>query len=217
MLSLACGLLLSTTAQALVLGTTAQTFGVCAASTVTNAGATTINGKLGLTPGTSVVGFPPGTATSIEVGSADAIACENDASLAYAACLASTTTTDLTGLDLGGKTFPPGVYNFNGGAPLSGNVTLDAGGNATAQFLFKIASTLISSVDSNVILTDGAQPSNVFWCVGSSTTIGATNVFAGPVIAYTSIGVGQTTTDVGGFYALNGAVTLLANNVTKLG
>ena len=214
-LSIAYGLFLSMTiGHALILGPTAQTFGVCAASTVTNAGYTIITGGLGLSPGTSLVGFPPGTATAVEIGSAAAIACENDASLAYAAILASTTTTDLTGVALDGLTLGPGVYNFNGGAGLGANLTLDAGGNATAQFLFKIASTLITSTDANVLLIDGAQACNVFWAIGSSGTIGATNLFQGSAIAYTSIGVGQATTALGGLYALNGAVTLLGDNVT---
>lgn len=217
-LSISCGLLLSAaTGYALILGSTAQTFGVCAASTVTNAGYTVITGGLGLSPGTSLVGFPPGTATAIEIGSAASIACEDDASLAYAAILASTTTEEKSGVALDNLTLPPGVYNFNEGAGLSANLTFDAGGNATAQFLFKITSTLITSADVNILLTNGALACNIFWAVGSSATIGATNTFLGTIIAYTSIGVGQDTTAVGGFYALNGAVTLLGNNVTSPG
>lgn len=218
LLSLTCGLLLlATTGHALVLGSIAQTFGVCAASTVTNAGFTIVTGKLGLWPGTSLVGFPPGTATAIEIGSSAAIACENEASLAYAAVLASTTTTDLTGVALDGLTLGPGVYNFNEGAGLSANLTLDAGGNATAQFLFKISSTLITSANANILLTNSTLACNIFWAIGSSATIGATNLFQGTAIAYTSIGIGQATTALGGLYALNGAVTLLADNVTSPG
>ncbi len=202
---------------ALSLGATAKTFGVCAASTVTNSGFTVINGGLGLSPGTSYTGFPPGTASSYEIGSAAAIACESQSANTYATCVGLTTTTDLSGTPLGGLTLGPGVYNFATTAALDGNLTLDAASDPNAQFIFKTGTTLTTSVSSRVLLINAAKACNVFWCVGSSAVIGATNQFAGPLIAYMSVAVGTSTDDAGGFFALNGAVTLLANAIVQSG
>ena len=201
----------------LALGATTKLFGVCAATTVTNSGFTVINGALGLSPGTSVTGFPPGTATSIEIGTPSAIACESQAAITYQSCRSQTTTKDLSGTPLAPLTLGPGVYNFATTATLNGILTLDAGGNANAQFIFKIGTSFSTSANSKVNLINGAKACNVFWCVGSSATIGATNTFNGPLIAYTSVAVGISTTDVGGFFALNGAVTLLTNSIVKSG
>src|SRR5439155_23519643 len=62
----------------------ATTFAVLAASTVTNTGATTVNGDLGLSPGTAVTGFPPGTVNGTIYASyaADALA-QLDLTTAY--------------------------------------------------------------------------------------------------------------------------------------
>src|SRR5688500_1752864 len=60
-LALTCTFAMPVAAQ-VMLGT-AQTYGVIGGSTVTNTGATVINGDLGVSPGSALVGFPPGTST----------------------------------------------------------------------------------------------------------------------------------------------------------
>jgi len=216
---LASGLLLSAiaTTNALTLGATARTFSVCAATTVTNSGATVLTGPLGLSPGTSYTGFPPGVASAFEVGSASAIACEAQAATTYGSCTGLAPTRDLTGVPLGGKTLTAGVYKFDTTADLSGVLTLDGRNKATAQFIFIIGTSFNTAVGSQIVLINKAKACNVFFCVGSSATIGANNVFKGSLIAYTSIAVGTGTSDMGGFFALNGAVTLLTNNVVPPG
>ena len=62
----------------------ATNFAVIAASTVTNAGATVVNGDLGLTPGISVTGFPPGTVNwTIQLDNSDATAALASLTAAY--------------------------------------------------------------------------------------------------------------------------------------
>ena len=55
---------------------------------------------------------------------------------------------------------------------LTGTVTLDAGGNPNAVFIFQAGSTLITAPNSTVALINGGSPCNVFWQVGSSATLG---------------------------------------------
>lgn len=205
----------TSTLAKLSLGATSLKFGVCAAQTVTNSGPTVISGSLGLSPGSSITGFPPGTATSIEIGSAAAIECEDQAAKTYATCVGLHTNVDLSGQPLGGRTLTPGVYNYASTASLDGQLKLDALFNPDSQFIFKISTAFSAAASSKVVLTNLAKGCNVFFCVGSSATIGADNNLQGAFIAYTSVSVFARTSIVGGLYALNGQVSLLGNNITK--
>ncbi len=53
---------------------TAQSFGVLGGSTVTNTGATTVNGNVGVSPGSAVTGFPPGVIVGGAIHNNDAVA-----------------------------------------------------------------------------------------------------------------------------------------------
>src|SRR5258706_16416652 len=60
-------------------------------------------------------------------------------------------------------------------------------------------------------------PSNVFWQVGSSSTLGTGTAFAGNLIAFTSDTVTTGVSVAGRVFALGGAVTLENNNITGVG
>jgi type VI secretion system secreted protein VgrG len=77
----------------------------------------------------------------------DAVAAQaqNDLTTAYNVAAAEPVSQDLTGQDLGGKTLNPGTYGFSTSAQLTGALTLDAQGDANAQFVFKIGSTLTTA------------------------------------------------------------------------
>jgi hypothetical protein len=201
---------------------TAQNYAVLGGSTVTNTGATVVTGDVGLSPGSSVTGFPPGIVVggSIHISDGPANQAQVDLTAAYNAAAGLPCNTDLTGQDLGGMTLTPGVYCFSTSAQLTGTLTLNFQGNANAQFVFKIGSTLTTASASSVSLTNtGAAscPPNVFWQVGSSATFGTGSTFDGNVLALSSITLTTGANLNGRALARNGAVTLDTNSVTGCG
>lgn len=216
-LILALTLLSSHQTLALSLGANSKLSAVSASSTITNSGFTVLTGALSLDPGTAVTGFPPGTATSTEIGSAIAIASQAEAGTTYGACIGLTPTTVLSGIPLAGLTLGPGIYNYATTATLAGILTLDANGDPNAQFIIQTGTSFSTGIGSKIVLTNGATACNVFFCVGSSAILAATNTLNAVIIAHDGITVGTGTSDVGGLFALNGAITLLTNVITKTG
>ena len=204
-------------AQAQLLGT-AEDFGVLAGTTVTNTGPSVIAGNVGVSPGIAVVGFPPGIVLppgTIHAGDAVAAQAQVDLTTAYNTLQGLPSQVDLTGQDLGGQVLLPAVYRFATSAQLTGVLTLNGLGNTASQFVFQIGSTLTTASNSAVLLINGANGNNVYWAVGSSATLGTNSVFAGNIVALTSItlNTGASIT-CGRALARNGAVTLDNNTIT---
>lgn len=121
--------------------------------------------------------------------------------------------------DLGGETLTPGIYNDSSSFTITGILTLNGGGDTNAVFIFQAGSTLSAESGSKVVLTNGTQPCNVFWQVGSSATLN-NSTFVGNILAETSISdAGGSTIDgrllAGSDTDEAGAVTLHNTTVTK--
>jgi len=203
--------------QASVPLNSAASFEVLAGSTVTNTGPTVITGgDLGLSPGSAVTGFPPGVLTLpavMHVTDPIAAQAELDLTTAYNYAAGVQGAAVLPG-DMSGLTFTPGVYKTSSTVQLStGNVTLDAQGNANAVFIFQIGSTLTTIGSTHVILAGSAQAKNVFWQVGSSATLGTNSSFQGTILALQSITLDTGASLVGRALARNGAVSMDTNAV----
>ena len=191
---------------------TASNYSVLGASTVTNTGASVLNASLGLWPGTSITGFPPGVVNApgtTQTTSPAALQAQSDLTAAYVNAAGrsvnATTTADLANLNL-----VAGVYSGPSKSPLqlTGPLVLDGAGDANSVFIFQTNSSLTTESSSTITLINGAQGCNVFWQVGSSATLGTSSVFAGNILALSSVTVTNGVTVHGRALARNAAVTL---------
>ena len=199
----------------------AANFAILAAAVVTNTSTpTTITGDVGIWPGTSMTNFPPGIVTgAIHVNDSTSQAAEAALAIAYGNAAGRVGPFTPAEGNVGGLTFTPGLYRSGTSTEISGggNLTLDAGGDANAVFIFQIASTLTTSSGFGITLAGGAKPSQIFWEVGSSATIGVGSQFFGTILANTSITLVSGATLNGralaGAVSGTGAVTMDDNTV----
>ena len=207
-----------TAGQAPVALGSAGTFAVLAGSTVASTSFTVINdGDVGVSPGTAVDGFPPGAINNGTIHSADtaAVQAKLDLTTAYNDAAGRTVGAVTVAGNLGGQTLIPGLYKSTGSLEISsGDLTLDAQGDANAVFIFQITSTLTTTSDRKIFLTGNAKAANVFWQVGTSATLGTISIFKGTIMADQSIALTTGAHLEGRALARSGAVTLDASTIT---
>jgi uncharacterized repeat protein (TIGR02543 family) len=214
------GLLLAVQSQAFATGVppvqlgTAGNYSVLGGTGVTNTGTTTLNADLGAGPSYLITGFgsPSVVDGQIDAGDTAAVQAQSDLATAYSSAAALTSTALFSG-DQVGKTLAPGVYYAGAAIANSGIMTLDGGGDPNAVFVFQVNGALNPAANSAVVLTDGAQASNVFWQVNGAVTIGASSSFSGNIMAEGAITVGLGSS-IDGRALAAGAVTLATNNIT---
>lgn len=197
----------------------AQNFAVLGASTVTNTGTTQIWGGLGVDPGSAITGFPPGNVAGGAIYGPGGVSnlAQSDALTAYNLFFNMPSTRNLTGQDLGTVgILQPGVYHFDTSAQLTGTLTLDAGNDPNAFFVFQIGSALTTASSSVVSVLNGGANNGVYWQVGSSATLGSSTMFAGNILADQSITLNTTANILcGRAIALNAAVTMDTNTISN--
>jgi len=212
----ACG----TPPPVIALGT-ACTFGILGATPVVSSiGPSHVTGDVGISPALSITGFPPGTITGgffMGVGSLAGTA-QMDLTTAYNAAAGAAGGAALTA-DIGGQTLPSGVYKATTTLGITGILTLNGGGNPNSSWIFQVGSALTTAAGgvgtpaSQVNLIGGATAHNVFWETGSAATLGTNSIFAGTIMAQTSITVGTGAVLNGRALARTGAVSLDSNPV----
>lgn len=209
------------------LGTSANYAAFSDSAIDTAANASTITGNIGVGPGvtsTAITGFaltlPPASpfSTSALVSGkvyahdyanptpADVTTASGDMGAAYTAASLKTSTAGCPGTGaFDGTVVPPlaaGVYTCAVAVTIPTNFTLN--GSATDVWVFQITGTLDQAVATQVILTGGALPQNVFWQVSGAVNVLANAHFEGVLLGQTSIAFGNLSSVKGRLLAHTG-------------
>lgn len=113
---------------------------------------------------------------------------------------------------MSGITITTGVYTCSNAVSIPTSITLN--GSATDVWVFQFAQTLTQAAATQVILTGGALPQNVFWVVAGAVDVGTTALMQGVVLSATNINL-QTGATVNGRLLAQTAVTLDQSTVTQ--
>lgn len=188
---------------------TAANFRVLAGSRIASTGSTTIAGDIGVSPSTVITGFPPATLTGVKhPGNATSLAAQTALKGAFDSTSAMKVDSTISS-ELSGLTYTPGVYASTLGTfGITDTLTLDAKGDASAVWVFKMAGALSTASGSVMKLKNGAQWNNVYWQTGTSAWIGANSTFSGNILAALWITVNDGATVNGRLLARTDSVAL---------
>jgi uncharacterized repeat protein (TIGR02543 family) len=205
-------------------------FAILSYAGITNTGPTSITGDVGASPitGASMTGFETvasvGTIYTVDAAGPTGYV-TNPTMLTQAMGDLTTAYNDAAGRtvnpigvagNLGGQTLPPGLYKSTSSLEISsGDLTLDAQGDANAVWIFQIASSFNMTSGRQVFLSGGAKASNIFWQVGSAATFGTTATMKGTIMAYANITFATGASLEGRALARTESVTLQGNTIVK--
>ena len=209
---------LGTAANFAVLGGTAVT---CTSSVIT--------GDVGVSPGSAVTNTGCTISGTVHANDSAAMTASTDFLSAYNAiglmpCTQTILTTAFTGNVPALGPLAPGVYCFPAAVAFTNTtLTLDGSTNPNGIWVFKVGAAL-TGTGFQVVMSNGAQPCNVFWAVGAGATLttstppplfqgnllagnttgGSITITGGSLVgrALASVAVTMTTTNVNGVCAL---------------
>jgi len=142
--------------------------------------------------------------------------------VAYSTCAGITANvnelseTELGAGDISGLTLLPGVYKWSSTVVINTDLTLQGDGEGyDSVWIFQIAHHLTLAAGTNVILTNGAIATNIFWQVAGAVTLGVGSHFEGTILCQTSIAM-NTGASINGRLLAETGVTLQTSTVTMV-
>lgn len=167
--------------QAPIMGSTINYVLFTSAGAVGNTGVSHITGNIGTQIGAiTSFGNIDGIVQNANTSTATAV---TDLAALYAE-LSTTTTTDTHGAVLGAsEVLSPGVYQIAAAGSIAGTLTLDAGGDENALFIFKIGGAFTTGAGAEVVLLNNAKACNIFWIAEGAIGMAAGTIMKGTLIA----------------------------------
>ena len=147
---------------------TAAPFAVLARDAVSGSGTSSITGDVG---GNAVTGLNNQVNGTVSTSGDTLTQARTDMNEADDTVASAPVTQEVSSVS---GTLTSGVYGLTGAVTVSGTVTLDAGGDENATFIFKTDSTLTTADGAIVKLTNGARACNVYWLAGNNATVDGT-------------------------------------------
>jgi len=109
----------------------------------------------------------------------------------------------------GGETLGPGIYTQPAAMDITGTLTLDASGDVDALFVFRCVGAFTTAAGASVLLTNGAQSSNVWFVSEGAASTGANASISGSILAnQAAVSTGADAKIQGRLLAINGAAGL---------
>ena len=182
-----------------------------ASGAISSVGISDIAGDIGTNLG-AINGF--GTPSSLNGSIQNANSITSQAALDLSDIVDQITNTVTTNAAhapaFGAETLTPGVYAIAGASSIAGTLTLDAQGDTSAQFIFKVGGALTSGAGATVVLINGASSENVFWLATGAVAMAASTTISGNIIANPgAVSLGDSGQLNGRMLSTTGAVSLL--------
>jgi len=193
----------------------ANNFGLVVGGGLTNAGQSTISGDLGLAPTISYT--DTGLLTlkgAYHFGDTAAVTAQSSVGTAYGLAAAENPSVVIVS-ELAGQTLIPGIYTNVAGISVNGTVNLDAQNNPNAIFVLQTPLTLTTGAASHINLVNGAQACNVFWQIGTTSSLGAGSDFKGNLLGKGNFASAAGSVVQGRVLIMQGSVSLNATQISR--
>jgi hypothetical protein len=119
----------------------------------------------------------------------------------------ATNTTHAPGF--GNETLTAGVYTIPAAGSASGTLTLDAGNDPNAVFIFRFGAAFTTAASTSVFLINGASACNVFWVAEDAIVLGASNTMKGTLLSHNgAVSMGALSNLEGRVFTASGALSI---------